>query len=227
MPVLLLRPIRTVSLFLKEVAMTSKNKRSLGSVLGLVLALTLGVAMMAPGPALGGNALGHEKVRWDLIQLGGTGSTTTALPGGTDVGLDAVTGDTVEVTGSGIVRPDSGDVTGGGTFVHKHSDGSVFARGFYVVTDFVSWEQRAGTFPAPNDGVGHLSEASAGVLVLDILAFADGGPAGGIPGVLTIHCHFPDTPQADEEGIELTATVGGTTFHFTQHGGVTLFHVFR
>lgn len=207
--------------------MTSKNKRSLGSVLGLVLALTLGVAMMAPGPALGGNALGHEKVRWDLIQLGGTGSTTTALPGGTDVGLDAVTGDTVEVTGSGIVRPDSGDVTGGGTFVHKHSDGSVFARGFYVVTDFVSWEQRAGTFPAPNDGVGHLSEASAGVLVLDILAFADGGPAGGIPGVLSIHCHFPDTPQADEEGIELTATVGGTTFHFTQHGGVTLFHVFR
>ncbi len=207
--------------------MTSKNKRSLGSALGLVLALTLGVAMMAPGPALGGNALGHEKVRWDLIQLGGTGSTTTALPGGTDVGLDAVTGDTVEVTGSGIVRPDSGDVTGGGTFVHKHSDGSVFARGFYVVTDFVSWEQRAGTFPAPNDGVGHLSEASAGVLVLDILAFADGGPAGGIPGVLTIHCHFPDTPQADEEGIELTATVGGTTFHFTQHGGVTLFHVFR
>ncbi len=207
--------------------MTSKNKRSLGSVLGLVLALTLGVATMAPGPALGGNALGHEKVRWDLIQLGGAGSTTTALPGGTDVGLDATTGDTVEVTGSGIVKPDSGDVTGGGTFVHKHSDGSVFAQGFYVVTDFVSWEQRAGTFPAPNDGVGHLSQASAGVLVLDILAFAADGPAGGIPGVLTIHCHFPNTPQADEEGIELTATVGGTTFHFTQHGGVTLFHVFR
>ena len=203
--------------------MTSKNKRSLGSVLVLVLALTLGVAMMAPGPALGGNALGHEKVRWDFIQLGGAGATTTAIPGGTDVGLDATTGDTVELTGSGIVKPDSGDVTGGGTFVHKNSAGTVLAHGFYVATGFVSWEPRAGTFPAPNDGVGHASQASAGVLVLDVQAYPDGGPPGGISGVLTIHCHFPDTPEEDEEGFELTIL----TFHFTQHGGVTLFHVFR
>ena len=203
--------------------MTSKNKRSLGSVLGLVLALTLGVAMMAPGPALGGNALGHQKVRWDLIQLGGAGATTTALPGGTDVGLDATTGDTVELTGSGIVKPDSGDVTGGGTFVHKNSAGTVLAHGFYVATGLVSWEPRAGTFPAPNDGVGHLSQASAGVLVLDVQAYPDGGPPGGIAGVLTINCHFPTTPEAGEEGIELEIL----TFHFEPAGGVTLFHVFR
>lgn len=203
--------------------MTSKNKRNLASVLGLALVLTLGVAMIAPGPALGGNALGHEKVRWDFIQLGGAAATTTALPGGTDVGLDASTGDTLELTGSGIVKPDSGDVTGGGTFVHKNSGGTVLAHGFYVATGFVSWEPRAGTFPAPNDGVGHLSQASAGVLVLDVQAYPDGGPLGGISGVLTIHCHFPDTPEEDEEGFELTIL----TFHFTQHGGVTLFHVFR
>ena len=203
--------------------MTSKNKRNLASVLGLALVLTLGVAMIAPGPALGGNALGHEKVRWDFIQFGGAAATTTALPGGTDVGLDATTGDTVELTGSGIVKPDSGDVTGGGTFVHKNSAGTVLAHGFYVATGFVSWEPRAGTFPAPNDGVGHLSQASAGVLVLDVQAYPDGGPPGGISGVLTIHCHFPNTPEEDEEGFELTIL----TFHFTQHGGVTLFHVFR
>ena len=203
--------------------MTSKNKRNLASVLGLALVLTLGVAMIAPGPALGGNALGHEKVRWDFIQFGGAAATTTALPGGTDVGLDATTGDTVELTGSGIVKPDSGDVTGGGTFVHKNSGGTVLAHGFYVATGFVSWEPRAGTFPAPNDGVGHLSQASAGVLVLDVQAYPDGGPPGGISGVLTIHCHFPNTPEEDEEGFELTIL----TFHFTQHGGVTLFHVFR
>ena len=203
--------------------MTSKNKRNLASVLGLALVLTLGVAMIALGPALGGNALGHEKVRWDFIQLGGAAATTTALPGGTDVGLDASTGDTLELTGSGIVKPDSGDVTGGGTFVHKNSGGTVLAHGFYVATGLVSWEPRAGTFPAPNDGVGHLSQASAGVLVLDVQAYPDGGPSGGISGVLTIHCHFPDTPEEDEEGFELTIL----TFHFTQAGGVTLFHVFR
>src|SRR5207247_10747028 len=131
--------------------MTSRNRRTRGSALGLVLALTLGVAMMAPGPALGGNALGHAKVRWDFIQLGGAGATTTALPGGTDVGLDATTGDTVELTGSGIVKPDSGDVTGGGPFVHKNSAGTVLAHGFYVATGFGSWGPRAGPFPAPHD----------------------------------------------------------------------------
>jgi len=204
----------------------TKNKRSLGSILGLVLALTLGVAMMAPGPALGGNALGHDKVRWDLIQFGGAGSTMTALPGGTNVARDADTLDTVELTGSGIVKPDSGDVTGGGTLLHKSASGSVIARGFYVVTSIISWERRTGTFPLPNDGVGHKSEASAGVLVLNITVFADGAPAG-IPGVLTIFCHFGDTPGPNDEGFQLTATVGTTAFRFMQAGGFTLFHVFR
>jgi hypothetical protein len=199
-----------------------KNPRRLGSFLVSVLALALVVAFMAPGLAQGGNALGHPKVRWDFIQLGGTGATTTALPGGTDVGLDEATGDTVELTGSGIVKPATGDVTGGGTFVHMHADGSLAAQGFYVLTGFVSWEQRPGTFPAPNDGVGHLTEASAGILIVDITAFPDGGSP--VDAVLTIHCHFPDSPP-DEEGFELT--VPDFDLHFVQDGGVTLFHVFR
>jgi hypothetical protein len=181
---------------------------------------------MVPGLAQGGQGLGHPKVRWDLTQVRGAGTTTTALPGGTDVGRDEATGDTVELTGSGIVRPDTGDVTGGGTFVHRHSDGTLFAQGFYVVTSLVSWERRPGAFPAPNGGVGHISDASAGILTLNIRAFADGGPPSGIPGVLTVHCVFPTSPP-DEEGIELVATVGATTFHFEPLTGVTLFHVFR
>jgi hypothetical protein len=203
--------------------MTAKlNRRRVGPILGSVLALTLLLAVMAPSSAQGGQGLGHPKVRWDLTQIRGAGTTTTALPGGTDMGLDSATGDTVAVTGSGIVKPDTGDVTGGGTFVHMHG-GSVFAQGFYVVTGLVSWEQRGGTFPAPNDGVGHISQASAGILTLNIQAFADGGAPSGIPGVLIVNCHFPTTPEAGEEGIELDIL----TFHFEPAGGVTLFHVFR
>ena len=91
------------------------------------------------------------------------------------------------------------------------------------MTGFVSWDRRTGTFPLPNDGVGHASQASAGLLTLDITAFPDGGPAAGVPGVLTIHCHFPDTPGPGDEGFTLDIS----SFHFEQAGGVTVFHVFR
>lgn len=204
--------------------MTSKNKRSLESILGLVLALTFVVAFMAPGSAQGGLALG-QNVRWDLVQVLPAGSPTTGIPGGTNTGRDAATGDTIALTGSGGAIPALGKATGGGTFVHRTSGGSVFAEGFYVVTGFVSWQRRPGTFPLPNDGVGDISQAAAGLLTLNIRAFSSVGSP--IDGVLVIHCHFPDTPGPNDEGIELTATAGGTSFHFTQTGGATLFHVFR
>jgi hypothetical protein len=201
--------------------MNSKNGRKLRSILGLAVVLILGLAVMVPQAAQGGGGLGHPKVSWDFVQIGGAGTTTTGLPGGTDIGRVTATGDTVELTGSGIVVPFTGDVTGGGTFVHKHSDGSVFAQGFYVLTGFVSWERRPGTFPLPNDGVGHLADASAGVLVVNVRAFPDGGSP--LDGVLTIFCHFPDTPGPNDEGFNLDVA----SFHFVQAGGFTLFHVFR
>jgi hypothetical protein len=194
--------------------------RRLVSTLGLVLALAL-LVVIVPGAALGGSGLGHPKVRWDFVQIGGAGPTLAGLPGGTNLGRDAATGDTVALTGSGIVKPFTGDVTGGGTFVHTRADGTVFARGYYLLTGLVSWERRPGTFPLPNDGVGHLTEASAGILKVNIRAFPDGGSP--VDGVLTIFCHFPDTPGPNDEGFTLDIA----TFHFTQAGGVTLFHVFR
>ena len=218
----LLVPAPILGLFLeKGFAMSLKNGRKLRSILGLGVVLILSLAVMAPQVAQGGTGLGHPKVRWDFVQIGGAGPTLTGLPGGTDIGRDAATGDTVELTASGIVVPFRGDVTGGGTFLHKHADGSVFARGFYVLTGFVSWERRPGTFPLPNDGVGHLANASAGVLVVNIRAFPDGGPSAD--GVLTIFCHFPDTPGPNDEGFTLDVA----SFHFVQAGGITLFHVFR
>jgi hypothetical protein len=201
--------------------MDSKKRRRLRSILGLAVVLILGLSVMAPEFAQGGQGLGHRKVGWDFVQIGGAGTTATGLPGGTNIGRDAATGDTVELTGSGIVVPFTGDVTGGGTFVHKRADGTVFARGFYVLTGFVSWERRPGTFPLPNDGVGHLADASAGVLVVNVRAFPDGGSP--VNGVLTIFCHFPDTPGPNDEGFTLDIA----SFHFVQAGGVTLFHVFR
>lgn len=205
--------------------MRSKNSRRWVSILGSAVALTFVVAVMAPGAAQGGLA-SRKNVRWDLPQVVGAGPTLTAIAGGTNMGRDAATGDTVELTGSGNAVPARGDATGGGTFVHKRPDGTVFAQGFYVVTGFVSWQHRVGTFPSfLIDGIGHASQASAGLLTLKIRVF----PTGGSPvdAVLVIHCHFPDTPGPNDEGIEVIATVGGTSFHFTQAGGLTVFHVFK
>jgi hypothetical protein len=203
--------------------MDLKHKPKLRSILGLAVVLSLASALLAPGAVQGQNRLGHPKVLWDFVQIRGTGATTTGIPGGTVTGVDAATGDTIALTGSGIVRPSDGDVTGGGTFVHTHA-GSPPITGFYVLTGFVSWERRTGTFPLPNDGVGHLAQASAGILKVNVRLFPDGGtPANG---VLTIFCHFPDTPGPNDEGINLD--VG--TFQFRQPpagAGVTLFHVFR
>jgi hypothetical protein len=184
-------------------------------ILGLAVGVlaTVGSATSAPP----GKRLGHN-VRWDL-----------ALPvippgelvaGGSDFGRDAATGDRIELTGSGHTKPATGDSTGGGTFVHRTSGGTEVAHGVYVVTGFVSWYKARGTFPLPIDGIGHAADASAGQLFLNVhLIPTTGQPE--IDGVLGIHCHFGDTPDPIEEGF--TLDVG--PFHFTQDGGVTVFHI--
>jgi hypothetical protein len=204
--------------------MRSRKVRRYGSIFGSILALAFVVAAFAPGAAQGGLAFG-KNVRWDLVNLVPAGSPNTAVAGGTNVGLDA-SGETVEVTGSGNAVPALRDATGGGTFVHRDATGAILAQGFYRVTGFVSWHRRAGTFPSfLTDGIMHASQASAGLLTLNIQAFPDGGPTQGIPAVLTIHCHFPDTPGPGDEGIDLAVPSFG--LHFMQAGGVTVFHVFR
>jgi hypothetical protein len=183
---------------------------SLGLALGVLLAAT-----SATG-GLSGERRGHI-VRWDFPQV----IQGTALAGGTDIGLDEASGDTMSLTGSGHAKPARHTAFGGGTFVHTASDGSEVAHGVYVVTGFVSWTSLAGTFPVPMDGIGNIAQAHAGILVLDVRLFPEGGSP--VDGVLTINCHFPDTPAEIEEGFELSLG----TFNFTPAGGVTLFHVFK
>jgi hypothetical protein len=193
-----------------------RMKRSRLAFLSLGLALGILVTVTSASGGLSGQRRGHI-VRWDFAQvIQGTG-----LAGGTDVGLDAVSGDTMSLTGSGHAKPARHRAFGGGTFVHEHADGSEVAHGVYVVTGFVSWQSLAGTFPAPMDGIGNIRQAHAGVLVLDVRFFPEGGSP--VDGVLTINCHFPDTPADIEEGFELA--IG--SFNFTPAGGLTLFHVFK
>jgi hypothetical protein len=196
-----------------------KGERMKGPKLALLsLGLALGVLLAATSATggLSGERRGHI-VRWDFPQV----IQGTALAGGTDIGLDEASGDTMSLTGSGHAKPARHTAFGGGTFVHTDSAGSEVAHGVYVVTGFVSWTSLPGTFPVPMDGIGNIAQAHAGILVLDVRFFPEGGSP--VDGVLTINCHFPDTPAEIEEGFELSLG----TFNFTPAGGVTLFHVFK
>jgi hypothetical protein len=181
----------------------------------LFLIVSMGMAV-APAFAQP-RALGHT-VRWDLVQI----VQGTALAGGVDVGIDAATGDTFRLTGSGDAEPAERDAAGGGIIIHHFAATNTESTAVYVVTGLISWEPGGGQL-AVVDGIGHASEASAGILKLAIRIFL---PTGAFrDATLTVNCHLPGATVDVEEGIQLT--IAGTPINVSQHGGVTLFHVLK
>jgi hypothetical protein len=162
---------------------------------------------------------GVDLLRWDLVQF----LQGTALAGGTNQATDEVTGDVTTLSGSGHAEPKKRRATGGGTFVHRHADGTVLVQGIYRVTSFNSWTPAGGNLaPAgAKDGIGTLEQTTGGLLVLRIVALPVGG--GMVEGTLGIDCAVPGVKFPIEEGIHIDIL----NFHFKQSGGFTLFHVLR
>jgi hypothetical protein len=212
----------------------------LGLALGILLAATTATSS-SPGKHRGeknDNGGQHNRfVRWDLVLI----ANGVAVAGGTDVSTDAGTKDTIALTGSGQAEPREDEASGGGTFVHKHPDGSVVAKGAYVVTGFVSWERLfGGNFAKTGliDGIGNgpgssedEDEPSSGILTVSVRFIPDGTPpSAGVDGVLSVHCTLPDTVGGDFEGV--TVSVAGLSFTPAANAdpnahGVTLFHRLR
>lgn len=173
------------------------------------------LTLVAPSSAQQRQALGHH-VRFDLVQI----VQDTVLAGGADVGHDATSGDRVELTGSGEFKPGTGGAAGGGTFVHRRADESEVAHGIWVVTGFASWTPGGGSLPLA-DGIGEASEASAGIVTLNVRLIPEGGAP--LSAILEVHCLLPGASIDTEEGIRLI--VG--PFVFEQDGGGTLFHILQ
>lgn len=216
----------------------------LGLALGLLLAAT--AATSSPPRHQRGDDQGEQSdsgghhnrfVRWDLVLI----ANGVAVAGGTDVATDAATKDTIALTGSGQAEPREEEAAGGGTFVHKHANGTVVAEGAYVVTGFESFVRlRGGNFVKTGliDGIGNgpgssedEGEPSSGILTVDVRFIPNGSPpSAGVGGVLSVHCNLPDTIGGDFEGI--TVTVDGLSFTPAANAdpnahGVTLFHLLR
>ncbi len=159
-----------------------------------------------------------ESIRWDLVAVGGG----AVVPGGTDVGRDAATGDTLSLTGSGFARPGEGTATGGGTFTHRNAAGTEIAHGIYYVTGFKTFTNGGGSLAGilTTDAIGRLDQTTGGKLFVRVHLVAVSGEM--LNGVLGVHCVLPGGAPA-EEGI--TVTVDNTPLNFTQDKGGTLFHL--
>lgn len=201
------------------------RRYALGAV-SLLAVMALGGA----GPAVAGSD-GGTTVRFDIakvvpgaVVVGGTTISTATAPAG-------FVGDTLALTATGTAEPAEVEAAGGGTFVHKASNGSVRTSGFYRVTRFISWQLTSGSFAATGlaDAIGNAAEGEphAGVLTVGITFYAGGKAVG--TGRMVITCALPGAPAGLEEGVTVIAHPAGTNIfvRFTEKtaAGPTLFHV--
>jgi hypothetical protein len=160
-----------------------------------------------------------ELLRWDLVAI----TQGVVLSGGQDKAKDAASGDVVTLTGSGQVEPKKERATGGGTFVHKHANGTEVAHGVYTVTGFESFKAAGGSLASTGliDGIGTLKQTMGGKLLLKVTLMASTGPSH--PGVLGVDCALPGVEFPITEGV--TLTTGPRKFTQAGGSGSTLFHV--
>jgi len=181
----------------------------------------------------------ENRIRWDIISLGLSGTTPTINPGG-NASAHAQDASMITVTGTGTFTVgESDDVTGGGTWKTIASDGTtVTGMGNYLVTRLIRFDVAPGdqnTAFHDNIGDGTLTDNRAGLVYLGI-AYDD-----GTRGILVVSCHLggnplpqgPDaTPASVFEGI--TASKGFVDYWnrvapagspSTPNANRTLFHI--
>jgi hypothetical protein len=179
-----------------------------------VLASAIAIAGIVTA-ASGVSRPGARSLRWDFLDV--NFATKQIVPGGTDTSKDAATGDTLSMTGTGQFTPSRKLASGGGSFVHKHADGSVVAQGFYYVTGFRSY--RVGGGKEPKGFVSRVARGQGapldGILIMTIrmVPVVDGKPQAAQSATLRVNCAFEHNHlglKDADEGFELRS--GSLTF---------------
>lgn len=173
----------------------------------LALLLILVVAMPAPAVA------DSEAVKFDFLIGTGflCGLDPFACP---DVSM-ASNGDTLELTGSGVITTHPKSVTGGGTFVHTFAGGGSIA-GTWKATKLVSFN----SYGCVDFGGGTI--LCGGLAIMQVEFSVAGTVVGN--GVLQVDCVIGDFPAAATEGVRLNAqtVLGGINFN-REVSGLTVF----
>lgn len=127
----------------------------------------------------------------------------------------AVTGDTIEITGSGTMTLGPGTVTGTGAFTHKDPSGAVLATGRWVATRLLGFDDYGCGGPGLPDNF------CGGQAVVRVHLIAMNGLQS--TGTITINCALGDSiPPGATEGVKLFVDKFGIDFN-QEVSGFTLF----
>ncbi len=167
----------------------------------IVLAMTSVLTILALATATLGNAHAtNTSYSFNLV------GPNTAMAANTVPGTPIAAGDVLRMTGSGAFDTSAETASGGGSFTHYKPDGSVFARGIWVITGFQSFSAYGG----PNRG------HQGGVLLATVSII---GPEATFAGLtLQVSCGINAPSGAPDEGTTLPGLFTEAT------GGTTLFH---
>jgi len=171
--------------------------------------LAAAIAVAGIVTAAGGvTGTGARSWRWDLLDV--NLATKQIIPGATDTSKDATTGDIAYLSGTGQFTSSRKLASGGGTFTHKHADGTVVAQGFYYVTGLRSFRVGGGTPPkgltdrvAKGQGT---PESGILIMAIRLVPVVNGTPVAPVPATLRINCHFMGNHvglKETDEGFEL------------------------
>jgi hypothetical protein len=139
------------------------------------------------------------------------------LGDGPDFALSTATGDRLQLSGTGTFNAGARRVDGGGTFVHRHADGSLFADGSWIAVGIVSWKAYGNAVPQglpPNFFGGVL------VILIEVHPNLPGDPV--LQAMLRVDCVLGHPPAGAEEGIQVSVPAFPITFD-QEDGGATLF----
>lgn len=125
----------------------------------------------------------------------------------------ASNGDRLEFSGRGAFVTGSDDITGGGTFVHKNSAGTVVARGTWSAEELLSFKS-FGTDPT-------LPPNLEGGLARVAIELRPAGSDKTLEAILTIDCAINSPLKPPREGVKV-AVEGGLNFN-TEVSGLTVF----
>jgi hypothetical protein len=174
------------------------------------VALLLVLVVAIPAPAVADS----EAVEFDFLIGAGflCGLDPFACP---DISA-AANGDTLELTGSGVITTHPKSVTGGGTFVHNFVGGGSIA-GTWEATKLVSFNG----YGCVDFGGGTI--LCGGMAIIQV-EFSVGGTVVG-DGVLQVEGVIGDFPAAASEGVRLNAhtALGGINFN-QEVSGRAVFH---
>jgi hypothetical protein len=167
-----------------------------------ILALSSALTIFALATTIFGSAYAASATTYSFNLRG----PNTALAQNNIPGTPITAGDVLRLTGSGTFDTSKGTASGGGSFTHYKPDGSVFAKGTWVVTGFQSFTG----YSSPN------RHRQGGVLLVTVTLTSPEATFSGLTMEVSSDIHAPQ--GASEEGTTLPGLFSVPT------GGNPIFH---